>query len=188
MDALRIAAVNGHLEVVKWLMTNRHEAFELDAIMNRVASERHLAILNGYTNIAPRGARIMTIDQAAGKGHLDVAKWLHRNRREGCSSMAINRAARNDHIEVIEWLNLYSSERSTPVAIKLLLVRLSRLDTPPGSVSLLRMSSFQFKIRKSSVTTGGVGMATRAHAKIIKRMHIGSTGLKLEFMHLVTNK
>ncbi len=77
-DSWNWAAKNGHLDVVKWLHTNRIEGCSTDAM-----------------------------DWAAQNGHLDVVKWLHENRTEGCSNCAtctINLAANNGHHDVAKWL------------------------------------------------------------------------------------
>jgi hypothetical protein len=66
------AALNGHLNVVKWLHENRTE---------------------GCTNWA--------MDGAAQNGKLTMVKWLHQNRNEGCTTLAMNSAAENGHLNVV---------------------------------------------------------------------------------------
>jgi hypothetical protein len=75
IDAMGLAASNGHLEVVKWLHENRME---------------------GCTKYA--------MDWAAWYGHLEVVKWLHENRKEGCTKWAMDRAAEYAHLEVVQYL------------------------------------------------------------------------------------
>jgi hypothetical protein len=53
------ASRNGHLEVVQWLHTHRHEGASTDAI-----------------------------DYAASGGHLDVITFLHQNRNDGATVQA----------------------------------------------------------------------------------------------------
>ena len=50
-DALNWAAMNGHLDTVEWLHSNRNE-----------------------------GATYMALNGAAKNGHLKTVEWLHKNR------------------------------------------------------------------------------------------------------------
>lgn len=47
-------------------------------------------------------------------GHLEVVKWLHKNRPEGCTSKAMNLASRYGWFEVVMYLHLKSGEKFTP--------------------------------------------------------------------------
>ena len=69
------AAKNGHLDVVKWLHTNRTE-----------------------------GCTEKAMNMAAENGHLDVVEFLHPNRTEGCTLEAICSAASNGRFDVALWL------------------------------------------------------------------------------------
>ena len=44
------------------------------------------------------------MDAAAGNGHLDVVKYLHRRRTVGATPRAINDAAANGHLDVEKWM------------------------------------------------------------------------------------
>jgi len=70
------AALNGHLDVIKWLCENRTE-----------------------------GCTFRAMDYAALNGHLDVIKWLCENRTEGCTFRAMDYATKNGHPDVIKWLH-----------------------------------------------------------------------------------
>ena len=65
-SAINWAAKYGHLEVVQWLHTHRHE-----------------------------GCSTWAMDWAARYGYLEVVQWLHVHRREGCTTDAMNWAAAN---------------------------------------------------------------------------------------------
>ena len=65
VSAMDWAATCGHLEVIKWLHTNRSE-----------------------------GCNFYAMNWAAYNGHLEVIKWLHTNRSEGCTTDAIKYAAK----------------------------------------------------------------------------------------------
>ena len=49
--------------------------------------------------------------------HLDIIKWLHKNRAEGCTTYAIGEAAKYGHFEVVRWLNESRSEGFLDVAM-----------------------------------------------------------------------
>lgn len=44
------------------------------------------------------------MDEADGKGRLEVVKWLHENRKEGCTAKAMEAAVANGHLEVVKYL------------------------------------------------------------------------------------
>ena len=41
---------------------------------------------------------------AAINGHLELVKFLHKNRKEGCTEYAMDLAAKYGHSEVVKWL------------------------------------------------------------------------------------
>jgi ankyrin repeat protein len=53
------------------------------------------------------------MDFAAGNGHLNVVKWLHKNRKEGCTTTAMDLAMLNEHIDIVMWLNENRKEDSS---------------------------------------------------------------------------
>lgn len=58
-----------------------------------------------------------TMDIAAANGHLNVLKWLHKNRKDGCSKKAMLYAVDNDHFHVVRWLHQNRTEGCTRYAI-----------------------------------------------------------------------
>jgi hypothetical protein len=73
------AAMNGHLETIKWLHNN---------------------------NLAK--ATALAMDRASMRGHLEVVKWLHYNRTgnrsEGSTGYAMIGAAMGNHWDIVKWL------------------------------------------------------------------------------------
>jgi hypothetical protein len=63
------------------------------------------------------------MDLAAGKGHLEVVKWLHKHRSEGCTTKAMDRAARHGHFEVLRWLHKNRSEGCSENVLKWAVVK-----------------------------------------------------------------
>ncbi len=57
------------------------------------------------------------MDYAAGNGHLDLVKWLHKNRTDVCATNAMNYAALNGHLEVVKWLHKNRTEGCTTFAM-----------------------------------------------------------------------
>jgi len=103
-EAMNVAAGNGHLEIVKWLHTNRNDGCTTTA-MNEAAANGHLETVKWLHANRKEGCTIHAMDKAASGGHLNVAMWLYENRDEGCSVWAANEAAKNGHLDVIKWLH-----------------------------------------------------------------------------------
>jgi hypothetical protein len=82
---LYLAAINGHLEVIKWLFVNRHE-FHINNLEKMFDPD--------------------IIDHAACFGQLEVIKWLHYNYGEFITcDRAMNLSAMNCHNDIFKWLH-----------------------------------------------------------------------------------
>ena len=103
VKAIDWAAKNGHLEVVKWLHHNRREGCTEDA-MDWAAEYGHLEVVQWLHENRTEGCTEYAMDLAAEHGHLHIVKWLHENRTEGCTPDAMDWAAGNGHLEVVRWL------------------------------------------------------------------------------------
>ena len=95
------AALNGKLEIVKWLHENRFEGCTTKA-MDRAAGNGYIEVVkwlheNRFETFAE------AIDSAAECGYLDVVQFLHLNRTEGCD-FALVLATANCHFEVVKYL------------------------------------------------------------------------------------
>ena len=120
--ALRCAARNGHLEVLKWL----HETFGLTDVDARAeenyalrlsARNGHLEVLKwmhetfGLTDMDARAEGNYALRVAAENGRLEVLKWMYETfgltdmdaRAEG--NYALRVAAENGRLEVLKWLH-----------------------------------------------------------------------------------
>lgn len=82
------AAVNGHLEIIKFLHKNEK---------------------NGYT--------FKVINNASRNGHIKVLKWLQKNRKDNLTNEAMNWAAMNGHFDIVKFLYFHSIEINTHSAI-----------------------------------------------------------------------
>ncbi|KAJ3327262.1 hypothetical protein HDU76_012123 [Blyttiomyces sp. JEL0837] len=56
------------------------------------------------------------MDEAALRGYLEIAKYLHRNRKEGCTINAMDWAAGNSYYEVVKFLHENRTEGCTTKA------------------------------------------------------------------------
>lgn len=85
-NAIKVAAKNGHLNIVKWLVRDekRFEKF----YRNYIFDEKE---------------EVNAIDYAAGNGHLNIVKFLYYNGKH-FSINAMNYAAKNGHLDVVKWL------------------------------------------------------------------------------------
>jgi hypothetical protein len=109
--AMDEAAHYGHLEVVKWLHSNRTEGCSPYA-MNWAAEEGHLEVVKWLHHNRTEGCSPYALNWASQKGHLEVVKWLHINRTEGCANDAIYCASKNGHFDVVKWLHMNRTEGS----------------------------------------------------------------------------
>ena len=50
------------------------------------------------------------INYASLNGHLNIVKWLHKNRSEGCTTGAMNWASENGHTEIYNYLIKHKDE------------------------------------------------------------------------------
>ena len=107
--AVRMAAENGHLAVVKYLHKNGANIAAYNNYAAVYAAENgHLEVVKYlYEN----GANITVGDNyavglAARNGHLEVVKYLHQNGADitADNNYAVRKAAENGHLEVVKYL------------------------------------------------------------------------------------
>ncbi|KAF4129994.1 Ankyrin repeats domain-containing protein [Phytophthora infestans] len=116
-DAMNRAACGGHLEMVQWLHRNRSEGCTEKA-MDGAASKGHFDVVKWLHAHRSEGCTSAAMDEAAGNGHLEVVQWLHANRNEGCTIKAMDGAARCGHLNVIKWLHANRSEGCSAKAVR----------------------------------------------------------------------
>ncbi len=107
----------GDLEGIKWLHENGEECTQ-DA-MNWAAIRGHLEVVKFLHFNRKEGCSRDAMDKAAGNGHLDVVKFLHINRREGCSTDAMDNAAWMGHLDIVIWLHENRIEGCSAWAVRL---------------------------------------------------------------------
>ncbi|KAG3058558.1 hypothetical protein PC121_g14339 [Phytophthora cactorum] len=97
---------------------------------------------------------------AAGNGHLEIVKWLHRTRDEGCSSRALRLAANNGYLEVVKWLHAHFNIDTYHGGYRSLTGRCSRLRRfKKGTESLSDFEEYKwcFAISNKSISQFGFG-------------------------------
>lgn len=107
--AVRYAAENGYLEMVKYLHKNGADIMAANNLAVRTAARNgHLETVR---YLCENGADITAVDNhavrwAAWKGHLEVVKYLHENGADitECNNEAVRWAAENGHLDVVEYL------------------------------------------------------------------------------------
>ncbi len=114
--AMEFGASNGHLDVIKWLHSNRTEGCTRKA-MDSAAEHGYLEVVIWLHSNRTEGCTVGAMGSAAGNGHLDVVKWLHFNRTEGCTAEAMDSAASEGHLEVVKWLHFNRTKGCTKRAI-----------------------------------------------------------------------
>jgi hypothetical protein len=86
------------------LKNNDSLVFTVNA-MNWAAGCNHLEVIKWLHKNRSEGCNPYAMNSAADSGHLEVIKWLHTNRSEGCTTLAMDWAAKNGHLDITNWLN-----------------------------------------------------------------------------------
>lgn len=92
------AAENGHLQLIEWLHENTNEGCQQYA-MELAARNGHLKVVKWlHTHLHLKdesGSWGNPLDQAIGRGHIDVCRWLLASQSQRCTSAAYYVAAMN---------------------------------------------------------------------------------------------
>ncbi|EEY69090.1 uncharacterized protein PITG_05273 [Phytophthora infestans T30-4] len=80
---------------------------------NAAAGKGHLEVVRWLHANRYRGWTTDAMDDAAGNGHFEMVKWLHGNTKVKCTKRAMDDAARNGHLELLKWLQTNRSEGCT---------------------------------------------------------------------------
>ncbi|KAF4319091.1 hypothetical protein G195_007588 [Phytophthora kernoviae 00238/432] len=115
--SMRIAATEGYLGVVQWFSAYRPDTKVSTRIMDAAAFRGHLEIVKWLHKNRVEGCSAHAMDSAAAGGHLEVVKWLHDNRTEGCTTSAMDTAAAGGHLTTVQWLWANRTEGCTTVAV-----------------------------------------------------------------------
>lgn len=107
---IRCACSYGHLAIVEWLYDN---STEFTAKIEIAAMNGHLNVVKFLHGKLGVPCTPNAMDVAAIHGHLDVVKWLHHHCHLGCSTDAMDGAASEGHLNVLRWLDLHRSEGCT---------------------------------------------------------------------------
>lgn len=115
-DGIMRAVNNGFLPAVQWLCATFNYFDPRDLCMDKAAGKGHLEMVK-WLHSQEAWCTNQAMNRAARNGHLEVVVWLHNNRSEGCSSDAMDYAASNGHFDVVKWLSENRSEGCTEFAI-----------------------------------------------------------------------
>ena len=150
--SLTYAAINGHLEIVKFLYHN-----------------------NSFNNIEN------AFDLVAENGHLEVLKWFFANftlNQLNISSLAMDLASQNGHLEVVKWLNLTLTVYNDHLAVIKLLNSTSVESNDPIDFNFYKnsMDTFiiplKYPIEKAKCTPCAMDLAAKnGHLEVIKWLH-----------------
>ncbi len=123
-----IAAINGHLEVVKWL-SNIHK-YDNKFILSSVAKRGHLQLVKWlYNNIGVCKQDITAMYKAARNGHLEVVKWLYHTGSQTTYTI-VGSSVYSGNSKLVEWVlkdmdhqdctNIYPRDKCTEEILSLL--------------------------------------------------------------------
>ena len=106
-EVCRLAALRGHLEVLKWLCEEEGYQYSGVDILTAASREGHLEILKWIitrtTHVAWNNNHVAASYAAALGGHLEILRWLWS---QGCrwnNRHILANAARGGHLDVLKW-------------------------------------------------------------------------------------
>lgn len=104
--ALKNAAAQGHLEIVKLLVSEGMVYLDGEAFYD-AAANGHLSVVQWLkeSNLGLKMA-YKAMDLAATNGHLEVMQYLHSNCLATCTHHTMRKAASNGHLHIVTWLHL----------------------------------------------------------------------------------
>jgi len=119
VSILKYALRNGNVKmgIFKWFLEIRNIDWsgstfsDNTTIMDRAAGYGHLELIKWMHKKGYRCTN-RAMNLAAGYGHLEVVKWLYENRTDGRINCAFDWAARNGRLDVLKFLNPIIGRRS----------------------------------------------------------------------------
>ncbi|GMF22177.1 unnamed protein product [Phytophthora lilii] len=103
--ALKNAAANGHLDIVKLLVTKDMVYLDGQAFCD-AAANGHLKVVRWLReNNLGWNMAYKAMDLAASNGHLEVMQYLHSFCSATCTHRTMRDAASNGHLRVVQWLH-----------------------------------------------------------------------------------
>jgi hypothetical protein len=100
--AMELAAINGHVEILKMLSQITDERCPGEA-MDRAAANGHLQVVEFLHTHKHEKWSTAAADGAAANGHLDVLRWLLKMRSGGFTDDAAYGAVVHGHLDVLEF-------------------------------------------------------------------------------------
>ena len=122
--AVQIAAQNGNLELVKWLILESGQPVDAtvanNAAVRWAAKNGHLDVVRWLVKESGQAVDVTDLDNyalraSAQNGHLDVVRWLVKESGQAVDVTSVNNsavcwAATNGHLDVVRWLVLESGQ------------------------------------------------------------------------------
>ena len=176
-EAIRIAAENGHVEVVRLLLADpRTDSSEKDSSAFRFASSNgHLEVVKlllAHPKANPTAGDNYAIRWASSKGHLEVVKFLLADSRVNPSTArnyAIREALLNGHCEVVKLLQADPRTEPNPIAI----LKASRIGSP-GSLGIVKYLLADERANpcvRDDDGNNAIGLASQyGHVEIVKTL------------------
>ena len=99
-----LAAENGHLDVLKWLVETFRVYPDIDGAL-KAAEKGRLDVLQWMAGIEDGYIDEEVVNMAAEYGHLDIVKWIASSKGLYPDEEGIMRAAASGHVELINWVD-----------------------------------------------------------------------------------
>lgn len=115
--AMDCAAARGHIEVLRWLHDNCDRGCTT-AAMDLAAIDGRLDVVTFVQAHCTKGCTTAAMDGAAAGGHVDVVAFLHRHCAGGCTTAAIDSAATAGHMPTVRFLCENRTEGFTRATIR----------------------------------------------------------------------
>lgn len=116
MSLVDVAARNGHVDAVAWLVRVARVRATTMA-MDCAAARGHTEVVRWLHDNCDSGCTTAAMDLAAICGYMDTVAFLHGHRTEGCTVAAMDGAAADGHLNVVAFLHAHGTAGCTTAAI-----------------------------------------------------------------------
>lgn len=157
-------ALNGHVNVLKWLFKHQSWANATNGMMDCAAERGHFALVKFLRSEGKSGST-KAMDYAAANGHFDILKWLHTRRKVCCTIIAMDGVAAANRLDIVQWLHANRPEGCSTKA----------MDTA-ASYGSMEMVQWLHDHRSEGCTINAIiDAAANGHLEMVKWLHVNQS-------------